>query len=76
MQDTVCRCFDALGFSTATHPIRPEDVLNADTVLLTNALMGAVPAMSLDGRPLNVDRSLAERLNPLCLKEKGFRLSV
>ena len=76
MQDTVCRCFDALGFSTATHPIRPEDVLNADTVLLTNALMGAVPAMSLDGRPLNFDRSLAERLNPLCLKEKGFRLSV
>jgi para-aminobenzoate synthetase component 1 len=70
MQDAVCRCFDALGFSIATHPIRPEDVLNADTVLLTNALMGAVPAVSLDDQSLNVDPSLIQSLNHLLLNEK------
>jgi para-aminobenzoate synthetase component 1 len=72
MQEAVCQCFDALGFSIATHPISPEDVLNADTVLLTNALMGAVPAVSLDGRPVNVDRALVQPLNHLLLSEKSF----
>jgi para-aminobenzoate synthetase component 1 len=70
MQKAACRCFDALGFSIATRPIRPKDVLDADMVLLTNALMGAVPAVSLDNRSLNVDRLLTARLNRLLLNEK------
>ena len=32
-------------------------------VLLTNALMGAVPALSLDNRPLEIDRDLTAALN-------------
>ena len=69
MQDAVCRRLDALGFSIVTRPIRPENILKADMVLLTNALMGGVPAVSLDARPLNVDRSLAAALNCGLLNE-------
>ena len=41
-------------------------------VLLTNSLMGAVPALSLDNRPLNYDGSLAAALNKeLFNKQEG-----
>jgi para-aminobenzoate synthetase component 1 len=63
MQDAVTRRLRALGFSIEDHPIHPDAVLGADMVLLTNALMGAVPALSLDNRPLKYDISLAASLN-------------
>jgi para-aminobenzoate synthetase component 1 len=63
MQDAVCRRLHALGFSIEERPILPAAVLDTDTVLLTNALMGAVPAVSLDNRPLKLDKSLTATLN-------------
>jgi para-aminobenzoate synthetase component 1 len=69
MQDAACRCLDALGFSIVTRPVRPENILKADMVLLTNALMGAAPAISLDGRSLNADPSLTASLNMGLQKE-------
>ncbi|MBC2709454.1 MAG: aminodeoxychorismate synthase component I [Desulfosarcina sp.] len=63
MQDAICRRFNALGFSIKDQSIRPDAVLDADMVLLTNALMGAVPAVSLDNRPLKFDPSLTASLN-------------
>jgi para-aminobenzoate synthetase component 1 len=63
MQAAVCRRFHALGFSIKDRPLYPDAVLNADMVLLTNALMGAVPALSIDNQPLKCDNSLAASLN-------------
>jgi branched-subunit amino acid aminotransferase/4-amino-4-deoxychorismate lyase len=63
MQDAVCRRFHRLGFSLVDRPIRPEALPDADTILLTNTLMGVVPAASLDGRPLKVDPVLISSLN-------------
>ena len=63
MQDAICRRLHALGFSIMDRPIHPDGVLDADMVLLTNALLGAVPALSLDGRPLKIDIALAASLN-------------
>ena len=63
MQAVVSRRLHALGFSIEDRPIRPDDVLDTDMVLLTNALMGAVPALSLDNRPLEIDRDLTAALN-------------
>jgi para-aminobenzoate synthetase component 1 len=63
MQDAVSRRLRALGFSIEDHPIHSDAVLDADMVLLTNALMGAVPALSLDNWPLKCDMSLAASLN-------------
>ncbi|MCC2314881.1 aminodeoxychorismate synthase component I [Cellulomonas xiejunii] len=39
-----------------------EDLLAADQVLVMNALMGVVPAVSLDGTALDADPTLAEEL--------------
>ncbi len=63
MQAAVCRRLRAMGFSIEDRPIGSDAVLDADTVLLTNALMGAVPALSLDNRHLKCDNSLAASLN-------------
>ena len=53
----------AMGFHLVSKPLYPEDLFGADQVLLTNALMGCVPAIGLDGRPLAVSEALADRLN-------------
>ena len=63
MQEAVCTGLVDLGYSIVTCPIQKEDMLKADLVLLTNALMGAVPAISLDGRLLNVVPSLVASIN-------------
>ena len=63
MQAAVCRRLGALGFSIEDRTIFPEALWEADMVLLTNSLMGAVPALSLDNRPLKYDNSLAAALN-------------
>ncbi|MGA6925950.1 MAG: aminodeoxychorismate synthase component I [Desulfosarcina sp.] len=63
MQAAVSRRLHALGFSIEDRPIHPDAVLDADLLLLTNALMGAVPASSLDNQPLKGDNSLVAALN-------------
>jgi para-aminobenzoate synthetase component 1 len=63
MQAAVSRRLHAIGFSTQDRTILPDALWDADMVLLTNSLMGAVPAMSLDNRPLKYDKSLAAALN-------------
>jgi para-aminobenzoate synthetase component 1 len=63
MQDEICTRFINLEFTAIEREMQPDDLLNADTVLLTNALMGAVPALSLDGRRLKVNTILVTALN-------------
>ena len=63
MQAAVSRCLHTMGFLIKDRPIHPDAVLDAEMVLLTNALMGAVPALSLDNRPLKCDKPLAAALN-------------
>jgi para-aminobenzoate synthetase component 1 len=59
----VCKQFVNRGFTIEAHPLRPEVLIDADAVFLTNALMGVVVAVSLDGRPLRAKRALAAALN-------------
>jgi para-aminobenzoate synthetase component 1 len=63
MQAAVSRCLHTMGFLIKDRPIHLDAVLDAEMVLLTNALMGAVPALSLDNRPLKCDKPLAAALN-------------
>ena len=70
MEAWVLEQLTAMGFDIASKPLYPEDLCEADQVLLTNALMGCVPAVGLDGRPLAAPDDLAERLND-CVFGKG-----
>ena len=63
MQAAACEWFSKNGFSVIDRSLCSDDLFRADMVLLTNALMGAVPALSLDGRTLAIDTVLCERLN-------------
>jgi para-aminobenzoate synthetase component 1 len=63
MQAETCRCLSARGFTLVEASVCPEQLLDADTVLLTNALMGIVPALSLDAQLLMFDQVLVDGLN-------------
>ena len=63
MQMAVCKCLETMGYAIETEPIRPADISDTETVLLTNSLMGAVPALSLDDRQLTFDTSLVDSIN-------------
>jgi para-aminobenzoate synthetase component I len=63
MQAAACRPLRESGYSLIDRPVRPKALFDADMVMLTNALLGAVPALTLDGRSLKVDHALCESLN-------------
>ena len=63
MQAAVCEWIGDQGYTVVEEPIGPEALLRSDTVLLTNALMGVVPAHRLDNRPLRTDTGLVDALN-------------
>ena len=52
MQSAVAQWLSRNGYSIRRRPIPPKALFQADQVLLTNSLMGAVPAFRLDDRTL------------------------
>jgi para-aminobenzoate synthetase component 1 len=71
MQAEICRRLTMQGFSILDEPIRPQDLFSADAVLVTNALMGIVPALSLDNQPLKTDLALIEALQAGLFQPEG-----
>jgi len=70
MEGCAVEQLSAMGFQIAFKPLYPDNLLRADQVLLTNALMGCVPAVGLDGRPLAAPDDLADRLNDVVWGEE------
>ena len=71
MQAEICRRLEAMGLSILDKSIRPEELRHADAVLITNALMGVVPALSLDNQLLKTDPALIKDL-----QQGLFRMEV
>ncbi len=63
MENCVCRELVARGYRVVHKPLFPVDLYSADQVLLTNALMGVVPATRLDETPLAEPTGLSRNLN-------------
>ena len=63
MQKVVCRQLCGAGWHVCRKRLMPADLLAADDVLLTNALMGAVPVLSIDGRPLKTPSNQWREIN-------------
>ncbi len=61
--DAASRRLAAWGYAVEVRPLRTDPLIEADTVLLTNALMGVVPVEAIDGRPIASDPELCRRLN-------------
>ncbi|MFZ7127016.1 MAG: aminodeoxychorismate synthase component I [Desulfobacterales bacterium] len=68
MEAAACRALGEMGFAIERRTVRPEELANAGQMLATNALMGAVPILEVDGRPLADGTDLAARLNRLLLR--------
>jgi branched-subunit amino acid aminotransferase/4-amino-4-deoxychorismate lyase len=61
-----------MGYQIRHRPLYPVNLYDADQVLLTNALMGCVPAVMLDGNPLPAPVPLAEMINNAIFEENGL----
>jgi para-aminobenzoate synthetase component 1 len=55
------------GFTRVDRLLIPDDLLQADQVLISNSLIGVVPALSLDGQPLAADSDFCLRLRKILL---------
>jgi para-aminobenzoate synthetase component I len=63
MAAEVRRLLPRWGFAVEERRLTVDDLLAADQVFLTNSLLGAVPAISLDGARLGYDAALCGRIN-------------
>jgi len=63
MQKTVCSKLTEFGYTVENGKLTPGAFFQADMVLCTNALMGAVPIVSLDGKGMRYDSDLCEQVN-------------
>jgi len=63
MEGAVIRFLKERGFRAEWANIFPRDLAAVDQVLMTNSLMGAVPVLTLDGKPLPGPSGLCEEMN-------------
>jgi para-aminobenzoate synthetase component 1 len=76
MAAEVRRLLPRWGFAVQDRRLRVEDLLAADHVFLTNSLMGAVPALSLDDAKLGYDAALCGRINAAVFDAAVFDAAV
>jgi len=63
MQKAVCSVLTEFGYSVENGKLTPGSFFRADMVLCTNALMGAVPVLSLDGKRIRYRPDFCEQVN-------------
>ena len=63
MEKSVCRYLQQKGYQIREEKIQPEDLFSADGILLTNSLMGVVPALSLNGNKLREPSGIWREIN-------------
>ncbi len=64
-QAVLVRGMERSGYRFVKQPMTPGAFFASGKIVLTNALVGAVPALSLDGRRLEPHSGLCEQLNRL-----------
>lgn len=67
MEKALLEVLDSWDEPVETRPVTIEDLKTSESVLVTNALMGVVPALSIDGAPVAVDLSVCDRLQKALL---------
>ena len=63
MEEVVSDLLVGWGYHMEKRPLQVGDLLEADGVILTNSLIGAVPVMDIDGRELTIAQGLCRRIN-------------
>jgi para-aminobenzoate synthetase component 1 len=63
MQKTVADLLGNQGYGIGHEPLMPDRIFSFDEILLTNALMGAVPVLGIDGKRLPPPSGLWRGIN-------------
>ena len=63
MRKTVLPLVQKWGYTILDEPRTPQHLTEASGLLVTNALMGVAPVLTLDGKPLGSALELSRRLN-------------
>lgn len=63
MQSLVVPLLEAWGYKVTCERINGTDLTTMDGVVATNALMGAVPVLEVDGRKVRSSEGLCAELN-------------
>ena len=63
MQETVSDILKKWGYDVSHKKLIIEDLFSFEEVLVTNALMGSVPVLSIDGKALPTPSDLWQRIN-------------
>ena len=63
MENVVCEILGQWGFQMENQRVRIEDLFEFDQILVTNALLGAVPVLSIDGKKLPEPSDLCGKIN-------------
>lgn len=63
MEQAVCDLLGSWGIPVEQRALTIEELKQATCVMMTNALIGAVPITAIDGTPVQYDRALCDRIN-------------
>lgn len=63
MQNVICDLLCKWGYVIESRKFRIDDLFNNYQILLTNALMGAVPVLSIDGKATARRTGICEKIN-------------
>ena len=63
MAKAVCDYLKDTGFTIRVVPVSRQDFFQADQVLMTNSLIGAVPVLSLDKKQLHANLTFCRQIN-------------
>ncbi|MFZ2632600.1 MAG: aminodeoxychorismate synthase component I [Desulfosalsimonadaceae bacterium] len=63
MEQQVLRRLEKIGYAFHIRKIMLADLFSAELVILTNSLIGAVPALLLDGKPLHAAMDVCQKIN-------------
>ncbi len=63
MQTHVCAMLKEQKYRIEQKKLRPEDMNQTGSIILTNSLMGAVPVHSLEGKKITMSLDLCNRIN-------------
>ena len=63
MQHEIVTLMTRWGYKPSRKKIHVGDLFDADLVIVSNSLMGAVAATHIDGKPLNIKGNLIEKIN-------------
>ena len=67
MQEKVCGLLLSWGYNLSEEKVQPEDLFDADNVMITNSMIGALPVLAVDGRVLKSPSDLYQKINEMLL---------